>query len=143
MLEFSLRPSIFVSVVCSLVLTSEVSAATVTSVGGTVSINGGNGFARISGGTSAKPGDLVMAGLSGRAEIAYDDGCRVKVEPGTVVTVAETPPCNTPSQENGWVTQTTEQKSNMLPYVLGAAAIGGGVGIALALGGGSNKPSSP
>jgi hypothetical protein len=134
MLKFSLRPSIFVFVVCSLVLTSGVSAATVTSVSGKVSINRGSGFAQISSGTSASAGNLVMAGPSGHAVIIYDNGCREEVEPGSVVTVAETPPCGTAANTAGLTT--TE-------LVLGAVVVAGGVGAAIALSGNGHHPASP
>ena len=115
MFQFSFRRSIFVSVGFSLVLTSAVSAATVTSVRGGVSINRGSGFSRISSGTSASPGDSVMAGSTGRAIIVYDDGCREKVEPGSVVTVALIPPCGL-----AYVPQDH--------LLLGAAVVAGGIG---------------
>jgi hypothetical protein len=133
MRTFALRPSIIVSVVFSLVLTSGVSAATVTSVSGGVSLNRGSGFTRISSGTSASPGDLVMAGPSGHAVIVYADGCREKVEPGSVVTVADfASPCKT-----GYFTDDG--------LLLGAAVvIGGGVGIYFATQGHDHDhPASP
>jgi hypothetical protein len=137
-----LRLSVLVSVAICIALTSAASAATVTVLSGKVSINRGDGFSQVSSTTSAKPGDLVMAGMAGTGEIIYDNGCRQPVQPGSVVTVAASPPCKTPAQENGWVTQTTEeQKPNMLPYVLGAAAIGGGVVAVVALSGGSRGSS--
>ena len=117
-----MRLCAFVAVAFCFVLTSAVSAATVTAVTGKVSINRGDGFAQISSATSAKPGDRVMAGFGGTAEIVYDNGCRQKVESGSLITVVETPPCEKPtvSQDGGWVTQTTEeQKTNLWPYALG------------------------
>jgi hypothetical protein len=132
------RCCVFVAVAFSFALTSAVSAATVTAVSGKVSINRGDGFAQISDPTAAKPGDVVMVGISGLAEIVYDNDCRVKVEPGSVVAVAQTAPCKTvtASQDGRWVTQTTEvQKPNILPYVLGGAAVGGIAALAVSLGG--------
>lgn len=133
MRRFALGPSIIASVVCSLVLTSAVSAATVTSVSGGVSLNRGSGFTRISSGTSASPGDLVMAGPSGYAVIVYADGCREKVEPGSVVTVADlASPCKTGSFTPDAV-------------LLGAAVVAGaGVGIYFATQGHDHHhPASP
>jgi hypothetical protein len=117
------------SIVCCFALSSEASATTVTSISGKVSINRGNGFSRISTDTSAKGGDRVMAGPSGSAEIVYDDGCRVKVEPGAVVTIAATSSC----------------KAEFVPHdmILGAAVVAGGVAGAIILSTNDNKPASP
>jgi len=128
----------FVAVAFCFVLTSAVSAATVTAVTGKVSINRGDGFAQISSTTSAKPGDRVMAGFGGTADIVYDNGCRQKVEPGSLITVVGTPPCEKPtvSQDGGWVTQTTEeQKTNLWPYALGAVAVVGIAAVVTSMGG--------
>jgi hypothetical protein len=136
------RCCVLVAIAFSFALTSAVSAATVTTVSGKVSINRGDGFVQISSGTAAKPGDRVMAGLAGMAEIVYDDGCRQKVEPGSVVAVAQTPPCKTvtASQDGGWATQTTLQtQPNIWPYVLGGAAVGGIAAVAVSLGGSSGS----
>jgi hypothetical protein len=60
-----------------------------------------------------------MAGPSGAAEIVYNDGCREKVDAGSVVRVAETSPCKTgPVSTN---------------YIIGAAVVAGGVAAAIAL----------
>ena len=142
MRSVSLRPCVFVAVAFCLVLSSAVSAATVTAVTGKVSINRGDGFSQISSATSAKPGDRVMAGLSSTAEIVYNNGCREILEPGSLITVAETPPCKTATvpQDGGWVTQTTEErKTNIWAYALGAAAVGGIAAGAVALGGSSGS----
>jgi hypothetical protein len=142
MRRFRGHPCVSISVAFCFVLTSPVSAATVTVVSGKISLNRGDGFAQISQGTAAKPGDLVMAGVSGRAEIVYDDGCRQKVEPGSVIAVAATSPCQraTASPKSDWVTETAEApKPSVLPYVLGAVAIGGIAAVAVAAGGGGGS----
>jgi hypothetical protein len=137
-----LRPRVVVAVAFCIGLTSSVSAATVTDVSGKVSINRGDGFVQISSITAAKPGDRVMAGFGGTAEIVYDNGCRQKVEPGSLITVAPTPPCEKPTgaQAGGWVTQTTLQtQPNIWSYLLGGAAVGGIAAIAVSLGGSSGS----
>jgi hypothetical protein len=138
MRSVSLLPRVGVAVALCFVLTSGASAATVTAVSGKVSINRGDGFVQISNGTSVKPGDRVMVGLAGMAEIVYENGCRQKVEPGSLITVADSLSCKTTTQDSGWVTQTTEeQKTNIWPYVLGGAAVGGIAALAVSLGGSS------
>jgi hypothetical protein len=105
-------------------------AATVHAFDGHVSINRGDGFTHVAGDSTVHPGDLVMAGAHGGAEIVYDDGCRMKVDPGSVIRVSDTSPCQFGS--NG---------SNLL---LGAAAVAGGVGAAVILNSDNDHhPASP
>ena len=129
MLSLGSRQRVFMSVSLCFVLASAVSAATVTTVTGKVSINRGSGFAPISSETTANPGDRVMAGPSGSAEIIYENGCRERVEPGSVVRVAEAR-CKTAGFS------TTE-------LVVGAVVVGGGVAAAIALSDHGHHSASP
>jgi hypothetical protein len=127
MYSVSWRSCALVSAACCCVLTTAVSAATVTVTAGKVSISHGNGFAPITGSTSARPGDSVMTGVSGSAEIIYDNGCREPVRSGTVTKVAESPPCKAANgaPDNGWVTHTTEgPNTNYWPHQLLALRLG-------------------
>ena len=81
------------AVFSSLMLALPASAATVQVTSGNVFIDRGEGYASVSGATSAKSGDMVMAMAGGRGEIVYDDGCRQAVEVGSVVVVSEISPC--------------------------------------------------
>jgi hypothetical protein len=132
-----LRPCVCISVAFSFVLASAASAATVTSVSGKVSINRGSGFAQISSGTSVKPGDTVMAGPSGQAEIVYDNGCRQKVEPGSVVVVAESP------VGGGGLKDSPRCQTAEVPrdHLLLAAAVAGGIGAGIYFA--TQGPASP
>ena len=67
--------------------------ATVDPSHGVVLINRGKGFNQIKRPVKVKVGNSVMVGPGGSAVIAYNDGCTVKVEPGTVKTVASLSPC--------------------------------------------------
>jgi hypothetical protein len=75
-------------------------AATVEAIEGTVSINHGQGYQRVSLPTQVKAGDSIMADPGASAEVVYYDGCRVKVRPGAVVSVRREPPCATSSRMN-------------------------------------------
>ena len=70
-------------------------AATVDSIQGSVSINRGDGYQRVSAPTQITAGDLIMASPEGSAELVYYDDCRVTVQPGAVMTIAREPPCAT------------------------------------------------
>jgi hypothetical protein len=146
MYSVGLRSCVLISAACCCVLTHAASAATVTVTAGKVAISHGNGFAPITGSTSARPGDLVLTGISGSAEIIYDNGCRQPVRPGAVTAVAETPPCKAANgaPDSGWFTQTTEEPNTKYwPYLLGAAAVGGGVAVALVVVGGGSSGGQP
>ncbi len=114
------------------------SAASVESIQGKVSINRGTGFQQIGSVTQANPGDLVMAAPNGSAEIVYrfaaagslkdTDECRVKVEPGAVVTVTDETACR-----RGAGIERTH-------LLLGALAVGGGIAIITTI---DKDPASP
>lgn len=88
------------SVLCSaalaagaLLFTSHAQAATVEVIQAKVSVNAGKGFVRVTGSAAVRPGNSVMAGPGGSAEIVYDNGCRQRVEPGSVAVVQQNPQC--------------------------------------------------
>jgi hypothetical protein len=60
---------------------------------GDLTINQGQGFKPVTGGTTANVGDSVMVGPGGGATVVYDDGCKVDVRPGGVTTIAPLSPC--------------------------------------------------
>ena len=116
---------------------SPVRAATLEFVQGKVMVNHGGGYRFVSGSVNLKPGDMIVADSGGSAQLFYDGGCTVLIEPGAVVTVAELPPCLT--------TQATPSTLGLSPEALaiGAVAIGTGVVAVLLLSNGSDKAASP
>ena len=108
------------------VLSLPALAASVDSIQGKVSINRGSGFKPLNGSTEANAGDQVMASPGGSANIVYPDGCVVKVDPGTVVTVQEPSPCKAGGDHPA------------RPYIIGAAIVGGAVGIAVVVSNNNN-----
>jgi hypothetical protein len=68
-------------------------AATVDSIQGSLAINRGKGFQRVTGPVQAKVGDSVMVSPGGSAQVSYPDGCAVNVTPGAVVTIGAQSPC--------------------------------------------------
>lgn len=67
--------------------------ATVDPSHGDVLVNRGKGFDQIKRPVKVRVGNSVMVGPGSSAVIAYNDGCTVNVEPGTVKTVAVISPC--------------------------------------------------
>lgn len=82
-----------IGVVCGLCVTLPAFAATVNVTSGQLYVDRGNGYKSVAGSTTAKPGDTVMAHVGGSGEIVYSDGCRQKVDVGSIVTISETSPC--------------------------------------------------
>ena len=68
-------------------------AATLQPIEAGVKINRGDGFRDAAGATQAKVGDIVMVAPGGSARLVYEDGCKVSVKPGGVVTVKKLSPC--------------------------------------------------
>jgi hypothetical protein len=74
-----------------------VRAATLTEVHGDVKVNQGSGFKRVLGPMELSPGDTVIVGLHGSAQLSYGGGCVFGVKPGAVVSVRAQSPCGVQS----------------------------------------------
>jgi hypothetical protein len=110
-------------------------AAVLDAIQGAVLVNGGGGYRVVKGSMQLKPGYSVMANRDGRAIVSYSDGCNVPVEPGSVVTVAQSSPCsaragyiatgsngaNAPAP-GGWDASTVGVGALAVAGVVGAAA---------------------
>ena len=128
----------------ALLLSPAACAATLQPTGGTVLINHGAGFQRVTEPTSAGVGDSVMVSANGSAQVVYDAQCSVPVKAGHVVTIAAEAPCQAaktavPDFE---ATRMSAGASNYGTYsdgddtaawVVGAAAIGGGVAVGISV----------
>jgi hypothetical protein len=67
--------------------------ASLSSIEGSVLINKGEEFVEGTSGGTLGPGDRVMAMDGSSALLRFEDGCDVRVDPGTVVTMGEGSPC--------------------------------------------------
>jgi hypothetical protein len=81
------------SIGCAVLVASPSWAATVEPGSGDLTINQGQGFKPVTSRTNANVGDSVMVGPGGTATVIYDDGCKVRVQPGAVATIAPLSPC--------------------------------------------------
>lgn len=68
-------------------------AATLVPVHGQLSVNHGQGFEQVNGPIEANAGDSVMVSPDGSANVLYGDGCKITLQPGSVMTIAELSPC--------------------------------------------------
>jgi len=81
------------SIGCAVLAASPSWAAVVQPGFGNLTINQGQGFKSVTSASNAHVGDSVMVGPGGSATIVYEDGCKIDVRPGAVVTIAPLSPC--------------------------------------------------
>ena len=137
-------------------LTSAAEAASLNVSHGEVLLSRGAGYETVKGPAELLVGDTVLGKPGSAAQIAFADGCTVPLGVGTVFKVGTTSPCQPHSAGPGasGVTETPGdsgapgdsgwnwQNKPVLPYVLGAAAIGGIVAVVLATTGGHGHHSA-
>jgi hypothetical protein len=70
-------------------------AATLLPEQGIVLVGRGNGYQSATRATTVTPGDIVVVNPGGVAWLSYPDGCTVRVEVGSIVTVPTQSPCPT------------------------------------------------
>ena len=99
-----------------------------------VSVNRGDGYIPLTAPTTVSPGHLVMAAPNGSGRIVYNDGCVVEVQPGAVVAVYETSPCqaqtgdvNNSAQEGA--ANTGSRRGYIIAGVVVAAIAGGAIAL--------------
>ncbi|SFV34619.1 hypothetical protein [Hyphomicrobium facile] len=150
------------SVASLLVTISVAQAASVTLIQGEALVSRGDGYEALKGPAIVNAGDIVVPSPGSSMKVTFSNGCAVFLGGGMVFSVPEVPPCGGPTAlaSNGlqsaetaipqdWsaVTQTTAfnaTQPDYVPYLLGAAAIGGIAAAVGGLGGGSNdSPASP
>jgi hypothetical protein len=129
----------FVFCAALLILPATALAATLQSINGEVLVDSGGGFNVVSGPVTLNPGDTVIANPGSSAQIVYDNGCTVPVQPGAVVAVHAQPPCSTEAEggsSGGGISSTA--------LLVGGAAVGLGVGAAVLLSADDDEgPASP
>ena len=76
-----------------LLYASSAMAATVISEQGQVLLNRGDGYKLVMQPTEVAAGAQLIVNPQGRANVVFADGCAVKVEPGSVFTIAAQSPC--------------------------------------------------
>jgi hypothetical protein len=101
-------------------------AATLDSVQGTVRVNSGAGFHKVSGTAQVAAGASIMADPGSSAQILYSDGCRIPVGPGSVAVVAPISPCAQGQAAPGQGSQA--QQNTIYDLLAAGVVIGGSVG---------------
>jgi hypothetical protein len=113
-------------------------ATTVQVVQPQVSVNRGEGYAPVTGTSAVVAGHLVMAAPKGSAKIVYDDGCVVEVQPGAVVAVYETSPCQAQTGAVDTSSQVAAGTGSRRGYIIAGVVVAAVVGGAVALAGGDD-----
>jgi hypothetical protein len=150
----------------SMSIVSSASAAHIQIVTGEVLLSRGGAYRAVQGPSEILAGDMLVSRPGSSAKITFDDGCATYLGMGMVFTVEAKSPCASgssvaaetratspatpdamaPGANDGWVEGTEtlavseEPQTNLMPYLLGAAGIGGIAVGASALGGGDNGP---
>jgi hypothetical protein len=134
------------SISCAVLVASPSWAAIVEPGYGDLTINQGQGFKPVASRSNANIGDSVMVGPSGSATLTYEDGCKVNVQPGTVITVAPLSPCASGSNAQTGPNYYPDRDNDPLwGWVVGGLA-GVGLGIAIwqaSKDHGNTQPASP
>lgn len=152
-------------------LVPAANAANLHILKGEVLLSHGDGYHTVQAPTEVKVGDTIVSRADSSAKITFADGCAVYLGMGMVFTVEPQSPCASdrsnqgetgavPSRnsdetlvggDGGWgagtetLAASEETQTNVMPYLLGAAAIGGIAAAASTLGGGGDNgsPVSP
>jgi hypothetical protein len=134
------------SIGCAVLVASPSWAAIVEPGYGDLTINQGQGFKPVASRSNANIGDSVMVGPGGSATLTYEDGCKVNVQPGAVVTVAPLSPCAAGSNAQTGPNYYPDRDNDPLwGWVVGGLA-GVGLGIAIwqaSKDHGNTQPASP
>jgi len=138
-------------------------AANVTVIKGEAFVSRGAGYETLKGSTNLSAGDRIVPKSESSVKVTFANGCTVFLGAGMVFSVPQNPPCGGPVAEGGGIvqepnsalvqewsaaTQTTvfnATQPSLLPYLLGAVAIGGisAAAVGLGGGGGGGNPTSP
>ena len=115
-----------VALMCASLVSTAVSAATLDTIVGKVLVNKGKGFRTVTSPTEISPGDSIMVKENSGADIVYENGTRVHVNPGAIATVsASPPPLDLGLAGTGGIDTAT--------LIIGGAVIGGGIAAVIAL----------
>jgi len=127
---------------CAMLIANPSWAITVEPGSGQLSINQGKGFKPVKHRINANVGDAVMVGPGGTATVVYDDGCKINVQPGAVITIESLSPCASASNaaQGSWVCDALQVCVFWVAY----AVVGSIIGYQISqIHGPTTKPSSP
>lgn len=115
------RQTLIAGAAALILFATPCSAATLVPVHGQLSINHGQGFEQVNGPTEANSGDSVMVSPDGSANVVYGDGCKITLQPGSVMTITDLSPCASGSYAQD---QDNDHHFGLAGAVFGATVLG-------------------
>jgi len=142
------------SIGCAVLAASPSWAAVIEPGVGDLTINQGQGFKPVTTRASANVGDSVMVGPGGSATVVYDDGCKLTIRPGAVLTIAPLSPCASGSNAADMGVPRTAappagpgyQQDDTWGWIIGGTLFAVGIGVAAyeaSKSNGTTQPVSP
>ena len=110
----------------------------ISSVTGNVSLAQGGGVSRATTGASVSPGARILAGEGGTAQVNLGAGCFTSVAPNSIATLTSRSGLTCLHQNEPFTAQTENapaDNSALISAGIAAVAVGGVVGLGVALGG--------
>jgi len=86
------------SSVAMIAFASAASAATLSDVSGSVLVDSGKGFTKVSAASDVPVGSRVMVTRGGKAVLAYADGCKKTLAANSITTVVKSDACTQATQ---------------------------------------------
>jgi hypothetical protein len=86
------------SSVAMVAFVSAASAATLSDVSGSVLVDSGKGFQKVSAASDVSVGSRVMVARGGKAVLAYADGCKKTLAANSITTVVKADACKQATQ---------------------------------------------
>ncbi len=101
------------SSVAMVAFVSAASAATLSDVSGSVLVDSGKGFQKVSAASDVSVGSRVMVTRGGKAVLAYADGCKKTLSANSITTVVKADACTQTAQVAGQFGQVTPNYTNL------------------------------
>lgn len=144
---------LIVVVASTLLMSSNVHAALLANISGTVMVNKGEGFWEVSGPTVVNAGDRILVRGKGGAQIDYGNGCIVKVSANQSLVVSSASACEEKALYTASSGGSLKDPPGAIPVesvadnrvlVVGGLVVAAGAATVIAVGGRDNdKPASP
>lgn len=112
------------SSVAMVAFVSAASAATLSDVSGSVLVDSGKGFQKVSAASDVSVGSRVMVTRGGKAVLAYADGCKKTLAANSITTVVKADACTQTVQVAGQFGQVTKDIINPTNMILGGIVVG-------------------
>jgi hypothetical protein len=128
------------SAVAIVAFASAASAATLSDVSGSVLVDSGKGFKKVSAASDVPVGSRVMVTRGGKAVLAYADGCQKTLAANSITTVVKSGACEQSSQV---AAQAGGGGLGLTPTAIIAGGVGVGAAAAIIVGASQDNDTPP